>query len=41
MKELNFIERTLKNKSNIPSVGQYEVTTADKYITKGKKSYRW
>ncbi|CDW88053.1 UNKNOWN [Stylonychia lemnae] len=39
-KDLNFIERTLKTKSLIPSVGQYEVTTADKYITKGKKSYR-
>jgi hypothetical protein len=33
----NFLERTIKNKEYIPSVGHYEVAKAETFISKGFK----
>lgn len=40
-KLVNYFERTVKDKSFVPSVGQYDVPKAEKHITKGvRTSYR-
>lgn len=40
-KMINYFERVIKNKSGIPSVGQYDIPKADAFITKGARtSYR-
>lgn len=39
-KDLNFIDRLIKNKAYIPSVGSYDLTKGENYIYKGNKSYR-
>ncbi len=40
-KVVNYFERIIKRKAFVPSVGQYEIPKADKFITKGvRTSYR-
>ena len=40
-KKLNFTDIEIKKQINIPSVGVYDITKADKVISKGtKKSYK-
>lgn len=40
-KLVNYFDRIIKRKNFVPSVGQYEIPKADKFITKGvRTSYR-
>eukprot|EP00347_Sterkiella_histriomuscorum_P001625 403371309 len=39
-KDMNFVDRHIKNKAYVPSVGTYELSNVDKFISKGGKSYR-
>jgi hypothetical protein len=39
-KILTFLDREIKIKSTIPSVGAYDFSKSDNFISKGRKSYR-